>query len=157
MTVFSIYIERLPTLVFRFLVSGFQSPIFMLFLIGQIALVACNSSNDSSEPVATEPLPLVNAQIKDGKDIATGLLAGEGLNVVKSHCLACHSSDLIVQNRFTREGWHKKIVWMQETQGLWDLGESEPVILNYLAANYAPEEFRGRRKPLAEVEWYELD
>ncbi len=128
-----------------------------LLLIAILVLIACNSNTDTKEPVATEPLPLEEAKVQDGKDVATGLAAGEGLNIVKSHCLACHSGALILQNRFTREGWHKKIVWMQETQGLWDLGDSEPVILDYLAANYAPEEFRGRRKPLADIEWYELD
>ncbi|MGB3588337.1 MAG: hypothetical protein WBA23_17435 [Tunicatimonas sp.] len=130
---------------------------YISLLIFLIVLVACNPNTETEKPIATEPLPVTEAQIKDGKDTATGLLAGEGLNVVKSHCLACHSSALIVQNRFTREGWHKKIVWMQETQGLWDLGDSEDAVLDYLATNYAPEEFRGRRKPLADVEWYELD
>ena len=30
------------------------------------------------------------------------------------------------------------IRWMQETQGLWPLGEDEDRVLNYLAANYGP-------------------
>lgn len=123
----------------------------------QIVLIACSTNTESTEPLATEPLPLEESQIKGGKDMATGLAAGEGLNVVKSNCLACHSGALILQNRFTREGWNKKIVWMQQTQGLWDLGDNESLILDYLAANYAPEEFRGRRKPLADIEWYELE
>ncbi|MEM9834723.1 MAG: monoheme cytochrome C, partial [Bacteroidota bacterium] len=127
-----------------------------LVLIVMLTVAGCNSNSSSTEPVATEPLPLKEANVQDSMDIATGLLVGEGLQAVQSNCLTCHSSALIVQNRFTREQWHKKIVWMQETQGLWDLGDSEPIILDYLAANYAPEEFRGRRKPLADIEWYEL-
>lgn len=95
-------------------------------------------------------------EIVDGKDIETGLIAGEGLELVKANCTNCHSSALILQNRFTREGWHSKIVWMQETQGLWELGESEPLILDYLAENYAPEAPKGRRIPLSGIEWYEL-
>ena len=48
------------------------------------------------------------------------------------------------------------IEWMQATQGLWDLGENEPIILDYLATNYAPEEV-GRRANLEEVAYYMLD
>lgn len=103
------------------------------------------------------PAPPSDLQIKDGKDVQTGLLAGEGLQLVKGNCTACHSSSLILQNRFTREGWHEKIVWMQETQGLWDLGKNEDIILDYLATHYAPEEFVGRRRPLNDIDWYELN
>lgn len=94
--------------------------------------------------------------IVDGKDVQTGLLDGEGLRAVKANCLTCHSAKLVTQNRFTREGWHDKIVWMQETQGLWDLGENEPVILDYLAEFYAPEVRAARRQPLTDIEWYKL-
>lgn len=95
-------------------------------------------------------------QVVDGKDVETGLLDGDGLLLVKANCTNCHSSALILQNRFTREGWHEKIVWMQETQGLWDLGASEPKILDYLAEHYSPEAPKGRRIPLSGIEWYEL-
>jgi hypothetical protein len=46
---------------------------------------------------------------------------------------------------------------MQSTQGLWDLGEAEPIILDYLATHYAPEE-SGRRAAidLDAIEWYIL-
>jgi hypothetical protein len=50
------------------------------------------------------------------------------------------------------------IRWMQETQGLWQLGEAEPQILDYLAANYAPQE--NSRRPLLDlksIEWYILE
>ena len=104
---------------------------------------------------------LTVAQVADGIDVATGLRDGTGLSVVKANCLACHSAKLIAQNRFSREVWHKKIVWMQQTQGLWDLGENEPVILDYLAEYYAPEASGNetqlyRRTPLSNIEWYEL-
>jgi hypothetical protein len=110
------------------------------------------------KPNSDIPAPLAdsNIQLVDGKDLETALLAGDGLELVKANCTTCHSSALILQNRFTREGWNEKIVWMQETQGLWDLGENEPKILDYLAANYAPEAARGRRIPLSGIEWYEL-
>ena len=119
--------------------------------------VATVTETEASAEVAPATPVASTPDIVDGKDVQTGLLDGEGLLAVKANCLACHSAKLVTQNRFTREGWHDKIVWMQETQGLWDLGENEPVILDYLAAYYAPEERGGRRQPLTGIEWYELE
>jgi len=92
----------------------------------------------------------------DSLDVATGLVIGDGMNLVIGHCTGCHSAELITQNRATREGWIKVIRWMQETQNLWDLGESEEAIVSYLAKHYAPEH-TGRRLPLTDIEWYELE
>ena len=97
-------------------------------------------------------------RIENGIHVMTGLKVDKGWQIVRGTCTACHSAKLVTQNRATREGWKKMIVWMQETQNLWDLGEQEDLILDYLAANYAPEE-AGRRPnlDLAEVEWYILE
>ena len=111
-----------------------------------------NVNQQKEEAQNFEKLTIVN-----GKDVETGLLAAEGLQVVKVSCTGCHSSKLIIQNRMTRKEWHEKIVWMQETQGLWDLGENESVILDYLAENYGPKLRSGRRPPLENIEWYELE
>ncbi|MDG1779309.1 MAG: monoheme cytochrome C [Flavobacteriales bacterium] len=105
------------------------------------------SSNDN--------LPDPNLVV-DGIHVQSGLFATEGYELVKNTCLRCHSGALITQNRADREGWEQMIRWMQETQGLQDLGDSERLILDYLAANYAPEA-TGRRKPLAKIEWYDID
>ena len=86
----------------------------------------------------------------------TGLIQDEGLELVIGNCTPCHSAKLITQNRASREGWKSSIRWMQRTQKLWELGEKEALILDYLEKNYAPEE-TGRRKPLTDVEWYELE
>lgn len=88
-------------------------------------------------------------------DEETGLVIGPGFNLVKTNCLRCHSGKLITQNRANREAWKATIRWMQQTQNLWDLGENEPKILDYLSKNYAPQQM-GRRAPLQGVEWYEL-
>ena len=93
--------------------------------------------------------------IENGIDIKTGLIADEGYQLVIGTCGACHSLDLVTQNSATREGWKDIIVWMQETQKLWDLGENEVVILDYLERNYAPKE-QGRRAQLKNIDWYEL-
>lgn len=83
------------------------------------------------------------------------LVQEEGVEIVEANCTSCHSARLIVQNRATREGWLNMIRWMQQTQNLWDLGENEEVILDYLSKHYPPEE-KGRRENLKNIDWYEL-
>lgn len=113
-------------------------------------------------PVATapetKPVPVApsDTQVVDGIHRPTGLIADEGYLLVRNNCASCHSLDLVKSKRATREGWLSTIRWMQQTQGLWDLGENEKPILDYLAKNYAPED-TGRRKQLTEVEWYILE
>ena len=89
-------------------------------------------------------------------DDESGLVVDEGFEVVKVQCGACHSTKLVTQNRFSREGWKSLIVWMQETQNLWDLGENQGIILDYLEKHLAPKKM-GRRKRLENIEWYALE
>jgi hypothetical protein len=97
-------------------------------------------------------------KVIDGIHVQTGLIYAEGFELVRGTCTACHSAKLVTQNRATREGWVQMIRWMQETQGLWDLGKNEGIIVDYLAKHYAPEEV-GRRANLdiAAIEWYILE
>lgn len=92
-----------------------------------------------------------------GINAASGLALGPGFKLVKQNCTVCHSAKLITQNRATREGWATMIDWMQAKQGLWELGENEPAILDYLATHYGVPENVGRRSNLEEIEWYVLD
>jgi hypothetical protein len=90
-------------------------------------------------------------------DSASGLIVGEHLDIVIAQCATvCHSSQTIRVNRFTREGWKGKIRWMQANHNLWELGETEKMILDYLEMHYAPGEIRSRRKPLKDFQWYRL-
>lgn len=93
------------------------------------------------------------------KDPETGLAIDPQLMLVKGQCTACHSSKLILQSRFSRDKWIERIRWMQRTQKLWDLGESEPIILDYLVKYYGPAtgSFDGRREPLQSIKWYKLE
>ncbi|HAW53360.1 MAG TPA: monoheme cytochrome C [Flavobacteriales bacterium] len=100
--------------------------------------------------------PVADTALYGTLDEQSGLIVDKGLNVVKANCGACHSTFLVAQNRLTRQGWQDLIKWMQATQNLWDLGEQEAVILDYLEKNCAPKS-SGRRKSLANVEWYELN
>lgn len=69
-------------------------------------------------------------------DGETGLVIDQGFEIVKAYCTRCHSARLVTQAGKTREGWLDSIRWMQRTQGLWDLGSTEPEILDYLAKHY---------------------
>ncbi|MFK7937150.1 MAG: hypothetical protein AB8G22_26785 [Saprospiraceae bacterium] len=97
-------------------------------------------------------------RVVNGIHVQTGLAYAEGFDIVRGTCTACHSAKLVTQNRATRAGWEQMIRWMQATQGLWELGKNEPIILDYLAKHYAPEE-TGRRAnlDLADVEWFILE
>ena len=97
-------------------------------------------------------------RVENGVHVQTGLVFAAGFEVVRPTCTACHSAKLITQNRATKEGWLQMIRWMQEKQGLWDLGKNEPIILDYLAKYYAPQEV-GRRQniDIAAIEWYILN
>ena len=94
-------------------------------------------------------------RIENGIHVRTGLIEDEGLITVVTHCTACHSAQLVTQNRMNKERWNATIRWMQETQNLWDLGENQEIIVNYLVKNYPPEE-KGRRENLKNIEWYDL-
>lgn len=109
----------------------------------------------SQEQLITEsvPKPQPDLQIVSGIHKPTGLIDDIGLVQVINNCTNCHSAQIIIQNRASREGWKGLIKWMQQTQNLWDLGENETIILDYLGKNYAPEK-KGRRSNIHEVAWY---
>jgi hypothetical protein len=110
---------------------------------------------------ATEILPDalaqgIRADTTRGIDPTTGFVIADGIELMRVHCTGCHSSKLITQYRASREVWLDKIRWMQQKQNLWDLGEAEPKILDYLAKYYAPTDAYERRSPLKTEQWYKL-
>lgn len=124
-----------------------------IFIFGTAIGISCQkATNERTE----NPESTGQTVESDSLDQATGLVMDEALPIVVGNCTACHSAQLITQNRATREGWHSMIVWMQKNHKLWDLGENEAVILDYLEKHYAPEAV-GRRKNLENIEWYNLN
>lgn len=113
----------------------------------------------ASQPMATVPAAttVLNAQ-GVGVDTESGLALDETMPIVKGQCTVCHSSKLILQSHFGREKWIERIRWMQRTQKLWDLGDTEKPILAYLTKYYGPLDtpFDGRRLPLPAQTWYKL-
>ena len=96
-----------------------------------------------------------NDRIENGIHVATGLIEADGLTTVINNCTNCHSAQLVIQNRMDETRWNSTIKWMQETQNLWDLGDNQKIIVDYLITNYPALEV-GRRAPLTDVEWYVL-
>lgn len=94
--------------------------------------------------------PLIAAAQGSVQPPGTLLADDDGWELVYAHCSACHSLRVVVSNRGDRDTWLRLIRWMQETQNLWQFEPAvERQILDYLAKNYAPEDWV-RRAPLAE-------
>lgn len=107
------------------------------------------------EPVAAVEV-IDEDKVENGMDVASGFIAEGAYLMVKQTCTACHSGKLVTQNRASREGWLDMIRWMQATQKLWDLGQNEDKILDYLAKYYGPQK-KGRRAPAEVEEWYMIE
>lgn len=94
--------------------------------------------------LADEPPPLPATEVAATAVTRTGdlggLPAGEGRALVYYSCSACHSLNLVKQQRLSRKRWEKTLQWMVEEQGMNELpaGEQEQ-ILDYLAAHYGAE------------------
>ncbi|MHA7130152.1 hypothetical protein [Algoriphagus namhaensis] len=111
------------------------------------------------EASAEEPEASVSENtdlIENGIHVETGFIDAPGMMVTIQNCTNCHSSKLVIANRMNEERWIQTIRWMQETQNLWDLGENEKIIVDYLVTNYPPKKV-GRRANLQEIEWYPLE
>lgn len=140
--------------------------VLVSLLAGALSVYLISPGTYDLSRLFPEKKPLATAQatesvddtekVENGIHVSTGLVFDERFDIVRSSCTACHSAKLITQNRMSRENWKKTIVWMQETQKLWDLGPNEDKILDYLAEYYAPEDM-GRRMNLEVEEWYMLD
>lgn len=89
-----------------------------------------------------------NAAFAQELDESTGLVVADGWQLVRIHCGGCHSHALVTGQRADRQTWLDIIRWMQATQNLWLFDpKTETGILDYLAANYPPQENR-RRAPI---------
>ena len=147
---------------FRLLIFGLAS-IAGLLLILVVGLFFWNQ-NPGIFSWESEPIELSESEVlepeseisEQGIHVESGLVADEGYQLIIANCTKCHSANLVTQNRGNRDYWKSLIIWMQTTQGLWELGDSEGKILDYLSKNYAPVQ-EGRRANLSGVQWYELE
>ncbi len=141
---------------YRLLISGFLLLVVLLAVIFYFydkaeATLFDTSNNDIEYVDIEEDID----KIENGIHVRTGFIEAVGMQQVINNCTNCHSAKLVTQNRMSKEGWTATIRWMQKTQNLWDLGENEGVIVDYLAKNYGPIK-KGRREGLKDIEWYPL-
>lgn len=137
--------------------------LFGLFIVAAIGILLLVSNPDWTRKKATDSEPEYVAipepdefdKIENGIHVRTGLKEADGLMAVVNNCTNCHSAKLVTQNRMNEERWIATIRWMQETQNLWDLGNNEEIIVNYLVTNYPPKK-KGRREILSNIQWYDL-
>ena len=130
----------------------------IVFLLGAVLIGLVSFRTNSVTHYST--LEVLSSADTLKKDAESGLVDAPNLMMIKAQCTACHSSKLILQHRFTRAGWLDRIRWMQKYHKLWDLGESEKVVLDYLETYYSPvsmyDKNTFRRAPMKEVKWYKL-
>lgn len=70
-------------------------------------------------------------------DKKTGLLMGEGWEVIREFCTVCHSSQRVIESRLSRKRWEELILSKQNTPGFKDMGDREETVIDYLASYYA--------------------
>jgi cytochrome c5 len=107
-----------------------------------LALAACQPEIEQTVAETAPPAEIPAAAP------AAGLINDAGWELVQANCSGCHSLSLVTQNHMTRSNWIHTIRWMQKKQGLWELGDSEAVIVDYLEKNYGVSDVPWRRKPL---------
>lgn len=84
-------------------------------------------------------------------DPVTGMKMAGDWEIVRNHCIICHSPKTFLQQRGTESNWADTLVWMQKHGGLWKLEPAiEKSIIGYLATNYGPgDSFRRAPIPLS--------
>lgn len=129
--------------------------IWVSVILALVGVIYLTLKDIPEEPLAQQNISPI--AISHGIDTTTGLIVGAGFELVRTHCTGCHSAKLVTQNRLSRDGWVSAIRWMQQTQGLWDLGPQENKILDYLHTHYGPVP-GGRRQnlDLENIVWYRI-
>ena len=89
-------------------------------------------------------VPVISLAEDMALDEVSGFIIDKGWELTNAHCASCHSATLVTQNRMDRNGWEDIIRQMQAEHGLWDLGDVEPAILDYLARHYGISDTRPR-------------
>lgn len=141
--------------------------IVLFSVLGGIIYISFQNSMDKALEPNPEPIEsrsqsidastLDPNRVQNGIHVETGMVYDDNFELVRRSCTSCHSSKLVTQNRATRDGWEQMIDWMQNTQGLQDLGKYEVKILDYLEKNYSPKDV-GRRQnvKIDDEDWYVL-
>jgi cytochrome c5 len=99
-----------------------------------VATAICGASIASGTAVAT----LVAA---DDLQTSREVPAGQGADTLRARCTTCHGTELIVQQRLTREGWLREVEKMTAWGAVVTSDEQE-ALFDYLAASFGVESNR---------------
>lgn len=73
----------------------------------------------------------------DVQDDYWGLPRTDGYELVDLYCTACHSLQVVMQQRASYDRWQTTLKWMTDTQNMAPLpAEDEVIILSYLADHF---------------------
>lgn len=92
---------------------------------------------------AMDPMTALTARVQtEGKAAGNaefgGLPDGPGAEETYYQCVACHSTEIIKQQRVTDQRWDELWIWMQESQGMVAPDdETKTAILGYLKQNFS--------------------
>lgn len=90
------------------------------------------------------------AEEKVPLDPVTGMKIAPDWELVRNHCIICHSPQTFLRQRATEANWVSVLEWMQTNGGLWKLEpEVQKAIIKYLATHYGPGDSQTyRRAPI---------
>ena len=77
----------------------------------------------------------------DGLQTSQELPGGQGADTVRTRCISCHGTELIIQQRLTRDGWLREVEKMTSWGAVIAPGEQE-ALLDYLVASFGVEPTR---------------
>jgi mono/diheme cytochrome c family protein len=99
--------------------------------------------------IAARVFASINVVAQTGQGAAAeSLPPAAGANIARAQCLGCHGSELIVQQRLSREGWVREVDKMIGWGARVDDGDKK-VLVDYLAAHFADRPAAPRTDDLA--------
>ncbi|MEQ1932068.1 MAG: hypothetical protein ABL957_16260 [Parvularculaceae bacterium] len=91
------------------------------------------------DPSAPIDAPVERAAFNPA-DAYGGLPQTDGYELVAARCAACHSLNVVMQQRLPQERWDYLLTWMSESKGMPALvAEDRRTVLDYLVRNFGPQ------------------
>ena len=105
------------------------------------AIVSAKGIIDAKDPMrAAIVAPATEGEEKAGNPEYDGLPDGPGAEETYYTCVACHSTEIIKQQRVTDTRWDELWTWMIDSQGMIEPDEeTKTLILAYLKQNFSSE------------------
>ena len=100
------------------------------------ALTGRPAGSDPLDPMSAVRARADASEAAEGNEEFGGLPDGEGVEETYYQCVACHSTEIIKQQRLTDQRWDELWIWMVEDQGMFEPDEeTKEIILTYLKTN----------------------